>query len=58
MVNTLAIMNLWLKEDHQYKNKGSDKIAAWTGRFVTINAEMEIIGLVKLVDPDHSDDDK
>jgi hypothetical protein len=28
MVNTLAIMNLWLKEDHQYKNKGSDKIAA------------------------------
>jgi hypothetical protein len=26
VVNTLATMNLWLKEDHQYKNKRTDSI--------------------------------
>jgi hypothetical protein len=45
--------------DRKYKKTRSDtKIAASTGRFVTINADLQIIGPANPVDLDDSDDDE
>jgi hypothetical protein len=43
MVNTLASLNLWLKDDYGYKNKRTGKIASSTDRFVTLNADLEFV---------------